>query len=461
MKVLLINPWIYDFAAFDMWSMPLGLLSLAGVLKQAGHEAVFIDCVSRHHPAVAGKTPPEKPFHTGKFFSVEIEKPPSLSWLQRRYKRHGIPEEAFRADLTAADPVDAVLVTSRMTYWYPGVRRCIEIIREELPGTPVALGGIYASLCPDHARRTCAPDFLWRGEGEAGVLRLLEEMTGRLSGSPPEAVKGNGDMDHLPMPEYGLLYNRKALAIETSRGCPFRCDYCASGVLFPRYRRKSPGRVADEIEAAVSCFGTEDFAFYDDALLHRAQEHFVPMAREVIRRGIRARHHLPNSVFASHVTPEVAGLMKEMGFRTIRLSLESTNPERLRKLNRGITADHFAEAMRNLTGAGFKREDIGAYILAGLPGQTSDEVIETARRAWEAGAVPRLAQYSPIPGTPHWTEAVSQARMDIASEPLLHNDTVYHYISGAFTEKTLDEIKVWRSRLVRGDVEGGNESIFS
>ncbi|HPB30282.1 MAG TPA: hypothetical protein PLB62_02400, partial [Candidatus Sumerlaeota bacterium] len=105
--------------------------------------------------------------------------------------------------------------------------------------------------------------------------------------------------------------------------------------------------------------------------------------------------------------------------------------------------------------------DIGAYILAGLPGQTSDEVIETARRAWEAGAVPRLAQYSPIPGTPHWTEAVSQARMDIASEPLLHNDTVYHYISGAFTEKTLDEIKVWRSRLVRGDVEGGNESIFS
>ena len=49
-RILCINPWIYDFAAYNTWIEPLGLLTVAGVLRAAGHEVALIDCLDRHHP---------------------------------------------------------------------------------------------------------------------------------------------------------------------------------------------------------------------------------------------------------------------------------------------------------------------------------------------------------------------------------------------------------------------------
>ena len=50
-RVLCINPWIYDFAAYNLWVEPLGLLTVAAVLRKAGHEVALVDCLDRHHPA--------------------------------------------------------------------------------------------------------------------------------------------------------------------------------------------------------------------------------------------------------------------------------------------------------------------------------------------------------------------------------------------------------------------------
>ena len=49
-NILLINPWIYDFAAYDMWTEPLGLLYIAGVLRENGYRANLINCLDRYHP---------------------------------------------------------------------------------------------------------------------------------------------------------------------------------------------------------------------------------------------------------------------------------------------------------------------------------------------------------------------------------------------------------------------------
>ncbi len=64
---------------------------------------------------------------------------------------------------------DAVLVTSLMTYWYPGVTAAIRLVREYFPGVPVILGGIYASLCPDHARSHSGADLVLTGPWETGL----------------------------------------------------------------------------------------------------------------------------------------------------------------------------------------------------------------------------------------------------------------------------------------------------
>ena len=70
--VLLVNPWIYDFAAYDLWSKPLGLLYLAGFLRHCGFEIHLIDCLDVHHPAMkldpSVKTPTRRSYGTGKFW---------------------------------------------------------------------------------------------------------------------------------------------------------------------------------------------------------------------------------------------------------------------------------------------------------------------------------------------------------------------------------------------------------
>ncbi len=50
--ILLINPWIYDFSAYDLWYKPLGLLSLASLLRIHGVHITFIDCLDSDDPAI-------------------------------------------------------------------------------------------------------------------------------------------------------------------------------------------------------------------------------------------------------------------------------------------------------------------------------------------------------------------------------------------------------------------------
>ena len=80
--------------------------------------------------------------------------------------------------------------------------------------------------------------------------------------------------------------------------------------------------------------------------------------------------------------------------------------------------------MRHLKDAGFPKQEIGAYILMGLPGQSAESVIDTVKFVKEAGAMPYLAEYSPLPHTPMWQTATEYSDYDLASEPLFHNNTL-------------------------------------
>ncbi len=125
-----------------------------------------------------------------------------------------------------------------MTYWYPGVAVAIRLAREHFPGVPVILGGIYATLCPEHAREHSGADRVVAGPGEAAIGPLLEEITGW---SPPGAIVPDlDDLDSRPYPALDLLEHPSYIPILTSRGCPLDCSYCASRQLQPVYRRRDP-----------------------------------------------------------------------------------------------------------------------------------------------------------------------------------------------------------------------------
>lgn len=140
---LLINPWPYDFAAFDLWAKPLGLLYLASLIRKSGYRVHLIDCTDRAHPRIKNRYFKSQHYGTGHYYSEEIPKPKALEWVPRRYKRYGIPrEEIIKEFQTLPYKPVAILITSRMTYWYPGVIEMIWLCREHFQNTPVVLGGL-------------------------------------------------------------------------------------------------------------------------------------------------------------------------------------------------------------------------------------------------------------------------------------------------------------------------------
>jgi radical SAM superfamily enzyme YgiQ (UPF0313 family) len=423
-SILLINPWIHDFAAYDFWVRPLGLLILASFLRRAGFQVQIIDCLDSIPSGVTRGGPTgtlkRNDWGCGKFPSEEITKPDALRSIRKRYRRYGLPPTLFRQRLQAAVRPDVVLVGSMMTYWYPGVFEAIAEVRTVWPGAAIVLGGNYATLCADHARAFSGADAVVTGDGEFVLPPVLRELLG---GAVEFPFDGN-DLDSYPYPAMDLVPSLDAVPVMTSRGCPYRCTYCASSLLNRGFRTRDPVRVVDEIEHWRRTRGVKNIAFYDDALLVNSMERAVPMLEEILRRRLEINFHCPNGLHLRGITPRLAKLLYQAGFRTIRFGFETASALRQAQTGNKVTTDELRQAVAYLLEAGYGSADIGIYLLCGLPGQQAREIEAGIDLVLGMGSRPILAEYSPIPGTTLWDEAVCQSRYDILSEPLFHNNTL-------------------------------------
>ncbi len=438
--ILLVNPWITDFAAHDLWAKPMGLLILASLLKEGGCGVEFIDCLDRHdtftnaHPEILRGAP--KRFGTGKYPRMSIPKPDAYSGSRRFYYRHGIHPVSFRKKLRESVMPDLVWVTSSMTYWYPGVRESLEIIREELPLVPVWLGGIYAKLCPEHATRTIGADMVFTGTLPE-LPGLIAEHTGFFLKNGPSWA----DLRLFPPPALELAQKLDYAPILTGVGCPYRCPYCASVKLQPELKRASAERIYSEIIRAHELFGVTDFAFYDDALLIDTERGLKPALERIAREGPKLRFHVPNALHIRALSREWCDLLSASGFRTIRLGLETATDAKNREWGGKVDLEMFFRGVENLLAAGFESDDIGVYLLCGLPGQKPEEVAEGIETVKKAGVRPRIAEYSPIPGTAMWAQAAALSPYDIQSEPLYHNNSFFACRRPDFTVEDMEALK--------------------
>lgn len=444
--VLLINPWLYDFAAYNEWMEPLGLLSVAAVLRENGYALRLVDCLDRWHPDLmkhqGREAPKSNEYGCGKFHKTFLNKPAVLAHVPRRYGRYGLPLEIFEAELDRQSRPDAVLVTSGMTYWYPGPFEAIGRAKARWPGVPVILGGVYATLCPHHARQKSGADFVICGEGELQTLRLLDSLTHHSS-----HYDKYSRLDDYPFPAHDLRRNQGYVAVLTSRGCPYRCTYCASHLLNPQgFRQCNPHRVVAEIEWCRTELGVCDFAFYDDALLVNAQRHIHFILDEVIARGLDCRFHTPNGLHAELIDENLAAKMFQAGFKTVRLGLESCNPEEQRRSGGKVTNEGFRHAVAALRAAGFGAANITAYVMLGLPGQHTEEAEESIAFAHQCGATVEVTLYSPIPGTAEWEQAIHHWDLDPQADPLLHNESVYPLQSEVLDIKAFEQVKALAGR---------------
>lgn len=440
MRVLLFNPPVYDFTAYDFWSRPLGLLAVAGQLRGRAEMRLFdfMDrTASRDREGAVNLRRDD--VGRGQYISQPAERPKVWRDIPRRYWRFGLPVEMFDEFLAAEAPFDFALVGTGMTYWYPGVREVIDRVRRRGPRTGIVLGGPYATLCPDHAK----------GLGADMVVQGTDL-------SPLWAMLGLAGDEKQP-PLWEAYPSIEAGVMRLTWGCPFRCTYCCVPKVYPQFTVKPPAMAQAELDLMISR-GARHVAFYDDALLHRPQEALVPFLEYAVSRrkkgtlnfpasettaksqgdhgsGMEAMErdderksrmspffHTPNAINARLLTPNLASLMVRAGFGKIYLGFESASSEWQQSTGGKVQPHELAAAVEMLTAAGASRGDLAAYILLGHPHSDTQQVENSMRLANRLGIGIMLSEFSPIPGTPDGELLRGENAIDL-DEPLWHNKT--------------------------------------
>ena len=412
------------------------MLYLASFLQGQGFNVELIDCL-------AAKIKTRK-YGTGNFRREEVGKPDILKHIPRKYARYGISESDFIQKLDRVNKPDAILVTSLMTYWYPGPQRVVELLRMKFPDVPVILGGIYATLLPEHARKVVKPDVIVTGPGELAVLAILAELLDISFSIETQDLK----LDEFPYPAFDLIRDRlDYLVIMTARGCPFDCSFCAQKLISMPFKQRDPDAVIEELVYHYQRYKLRDVAFYDDALFINRDRHIKVILEKLIRRNLPLRLHSPNGLFANQIDYELAELMYRANFKTIRLSFETSNENRRRDMSNKISNQGMVDAVNSLIRAGFKRQQLEAYMIMGLPDQSIDEILASAVFINNLGLMIRLASFSPIAGTVDFERAVQNKQIPADIDPLLTNKTIFPLHSVVKSYNTFRKIRVFANML--------------
>jgi len=411
-KILLVNPPIYDFAAYDFWLKPYGMLSVAGSLRSKADFKLF-DYLDRMHAFAAKQRQLESnQWGRGRLYSEQVPSPQPLKAIPRYFQRFGLPRNMFEDFLIREGSFDFVFIQTTMTYWYKGFEEVIEDIRKARPQAKIVLGGSYITLCSNHAEKL-RTDFLAQGTNLKPLWKYL-----RIT---PD----------LKQPALWEAYDKlKVGVLRLTEGCPFKCTYCSVPNIYNKFKPQPLERSLAELELLYR-LGVENIAFYDDALLFDAEKVLVPFLNEVVKCNIKVNFHSPNALNARFITSRLAELMVRAGFKTFYFGFESTSIQWQKRTGSKVFSDELAQAVKYLTSAGAEPANITAYQVLGHPHIDIQQLEASMRFVNSLGIRGMLADFSPIPGTPDGEYCRKWVNMD---EPLMHNKTAFPIILLGFDE---------------------------
>jgi radical SAM superfamily enzyme YgiQ (UPF0313 family) len=296
-----------------------------------------------------------------------------------------------------------------MTYWWESTRDVIQVCREVFPNAVIRVGGIYPTLAPEHAMKSLGLRSPLHLQGrELDPLDPNQQTRDLIvSATVPEANPLPLDLDlyledgagepETRLPEYTIL--------TTSRGCPFKCAYCAANVL-NEGRKVWVRQFNTAYEEVKKRFrqGIREFCFYEDNLL-LGRDNFVDLIRLIADdpelKGIEL--HAPEGIEVRLLHAHVVKLMRRAGFKRLYLPLETVNANMRKKWDRTHTnMDKFFYALNNAVDAGYRLrcQDINCFILFGLPDEDLQAVYDTLVFASSrvGSVIPML--FTPVPNTP-------------------------------------------------------------
>ena len=279
-------------------------------------------------------------------------------------------------------------------------------------GIPVVLGGIPVSSLPQEAGEHCTSVVV--GEGEPlwpEVLRDFER--GALKPLYMRTSPGQFDLAEAPMPRFDLLdparYNR--LTVQTSRGCPHRCEFCAGSILLtPRYKVKPVAKVIAEIRAIKSIWPRPFIEFADDnSFVHR--DHYKQLLRELAPERIRWFTETDVRVAED---AELLALMRDSGCQQVLIGLESPRRNSLNGIElknnwKARQRDYYLAAISRIQSYGITVN--GCFIL-GLDADTPEVFDEVLAFVRESGLYEvQVTFLTAFPGTPLYQRLRAEGRI--------------------------------------------------
>ena len=275
---------------------------------------------------------------------------------------------------------------------------------------PVVMGGITVTSLREQAKEHCTSVVI--GEGELLWPELLADFArGELK--PFYVTNREFDLANAPLPRFDLLnpekYNR--LTVQTSRGCPHKCEFCASSILLtPRYKVKPVEKVIAEIRAIKKIWAKPFIEFADDnSFVNR--EHYKKLLRELAKEKIRWFTEADVRVAEDD---ELLGLMRDSGCQQVLIGLESPRRASLSGIElrndwKLRQHDHYRTAIEKIQSHGVTVN--GCFIL-GLDGDTRDvfaDVLEFVRDS--ALYEVQVTFMTAFPGTPLYARLKAEGRI--------------------------------------------------
>jgi anaerobic magnesium-protoporphyrin IX monomethyl ester cyclase len=306
---------------------------------------------------------------------------------------------------------------------------CAEI-RKACPEIQIVLGGPHVTALPEDALKGGSADYIVMGEGEQTFLELLNALADKtaLSGIRGLAFKDKDnqvrineprglieDLDTIPMPArdkmpFHLYYSPptkslglgKVVTMLTSRGCPYDCNYCVSGVMWGRgkVRYRSAKSVLDEMAYCIAKYDAHEFNFHDDLFVAR-KDRLIEICK-----GIEENRWKIGWVCMARVDfidEERLEWMKKAGCQKIAFGIESGSELMLKRMNKKLD---FARVRTAVDLCRKFRIKVGASFMIGYLDETEDTIRETIALMKEINPdTVAIFQASPYPGTEFYREA--------------------------------------------------------
>jgi radical SAM superfamily enzyme YgiQ (UPF0313 family) len=280
-------------------------------------------------------------------------------------------------------------------------------------GTKVVLGGLHVTVLPDEA--LAHADAIVLGEGEVGWPQVIGDLL-KYKEVQRRVYDGRAisfDLFNAPLPRHDLLdiarYNR--LTVQTQRGCPFRCEFCAASILIsPAYKLKPVDKVIAEIESIKSLWPGPFIEFADDNTFVN-KKHSKLLLRALARQKIRWFTETDLSVASD---PELLALMRDSGCAQVLIGFESPTLQGLNGLEqrsnwKAAQLERYMEAIDRIQNHGVAVN--GCFVL-GLDGTG----LESFDQIWNFVRQSRLHEVqitvqTAFPGTPLYRRLKAEGRI--------------------------------------------------